>query len=117
MTDRVPHGLDARDVYRPKHGLKQPDKIGLDHGGILSVHSSSIRLVDITLVSVSSYNNFVGMRALAGGVVFEVNEARRHKDEQQNHRDHDVIVKASALVRPKEIAFDRAPDAGHGTSL
>src|SRR5207253_1423438 len=39
--------------------------------------------------------------------VSEIDEAGRDEDEQQDHRDHHVIVKAAALVCPPDVALDR----------
>jgi len=50
-------------------------------------------------------------------LVFEVNETGGNEDEQQNHRDHYVIVEAASLIRPEDIALNRTPDAGHGLSV
>ncbi len=44
-------------------------------------------------------------RDLGHGTVLEVDEPRRDEDEQQDQRDHDVVVHAAALVGPEEIAF------------
>src|ERR1700761_4022491 len=88
VSTGIAYRFEPCNAHRPQHGLQQVNKIGPDHGVILGIHGAGISLVDITLVWVSSYNNFVGMRVLPCRLVFEIDEAGRHEDKQQNHRDH-----------------------------
>jgi hypothetical protein len=42
---------------------------------------------------------------------------RRDKDKRQDQRHHYVVMEASPVVCPEQIALQRAPNARHGDSL
>src|SRR6266436_9031512 len=54
------------------------------------------------------------MRIALDRFVLKVDEARRNKNKEENQRDHDVIVQAPPLIRPKNVSADCAPDRAHG---
>src|SRR5437879_2422145 len=53
------------------------------------------------------------MRIALHRFVLKVDEARRNKNKEENQRDHDVIVQAAPLIRPKNVSADCAPDRAH----
>src|SRR5260370_12684487 len=54
------------------------------------------------------------MRIALDRFVLKVDEARRNKTKEEKQRDHDVIVQAPPLIRPKNVSADCAPDRAHG---
>src|SRR5271163_1958735 len=54
------------------------------------------------------------MRIALDGFVFVVDDIRRDENEEENERDHDVVVEASPLIRPQNVSADCAPDRAHG---
>src|SRR5437879_1806247 len=54
------------------------------------------------------------MRIALDRFVLKVDEAWRNKNKEENQRDHDVIVQAAPLIRPKNVSADCAPDRAHG---
>src|SRR6202158_3097862 len=54
------------------------------------------------------------MRIARDGCVLEVDEVRRNKNKEENQRDHDVVVQAAPLIRPKNVSAYCAPDRAHG---
>src|SRR5271170_4787470 len=53
------------------------------------------------------------MRVVLHRLVFEVDDQWREKHEQENQRDHHVILDGAALIRPQNVAADGAPDTAH----
>lgn len=53
------------------------------------------------------------MRVAFDRAVVEVDQPRGEEDEQENQRNHHVVLNGPALVRPKNEAFCGAPDLTH----
>src|SRR5262245_59975848 len=107
----VAHGFNPFDADGAGQRPQQVFEIHPHHGFILGVYLGRIHLVDPALGAVRS-DCYPAPQQLCG-LVLEIDEPRRHKDEDQDQRHHHVVVKAAALVGPENVAFDGAPDAGH----
>src|SRR5579883_3452306 len=69
---------------------------------------TSVHFIDETGIAFGCNDYFALMRRVLDGFVFE-KCARRQKDEQQDQRDHHVVVKSGTFVRPEDVAFNRVP--------
>ena len=109
----VVHGLVARNFHVPGNGLNHPLQIGLHAAGVCARNSGGIHLVDVAANSIGNQNDPGWMRCTLDRFVFKVDSQRRQEDEQQDERDHDVILDAAALVTPPDEVRDGSPKAPH----
>lgn len=117
MSHLIPNRLQTSDVNGTGDRTNDSQKIRAHHSFVLRVDRVRICLIDETPVSVRSYGDGCGMSSALGGLIFKVDEKRRNKDEEQNRRDHYVVMKTATLVRPEDITLDGAPDAMHANSV
>src|SRR5271157_5505828 len=117
VTLRVSRSVFERlvpgNADRPGDGfndlLQLPANISTRSG----IHCRGLDLIDEPAFLAGNHDYAGKMRIALDRFVLEVDEMRRNKNKEENQGDHDVVVQAAPLVRPKNISADCAPDRAH----
>src|SRR6266404_5994020 len=102
-----------RDADRPGDGFNDPLQLPANISTVSGIHFRGLDLIDELALLAGNDNHAGKMRIALDRFVLKVDEARRNKNKEENQRDHDVIVQAAPLIRPKNVSADCAPDRAH----
>src|SRR6266403_4058683 len=101
------------DAHRPGNWFNDPFQLPANISTVSGIHFRGLNLID-KLAPLAGNDNGAGkMRIALHRFVLKVDEAWRNKNKEENQRDHDVIVQAAPLIRPKNVPADCAPDRAH----
>src|SRR5271157_5362532 len=114
MSRNVFDGFDIGNADRSRDGLDDlfqlPANVAI-RGGI---HRRGLDLIDKLALGAGHHHHAGKMRDALNRFFLVVDEVRRNKDKEQNQRDHDVVVQAAPLIRPKNVSTNCPPDRTHG---
>src|SRR5882762_5526403 len=114
VSGSVFDGLIPGDADRSGDGFNDPLQLPANVTTVSGIHFRRLDLIDELALLAGNHNHAGKMRIALNRFVLKVDEARRNKNKQENQRDHDVIVQAAPLIRPKNVSADCAPDRAHG---
>src|SRR6202011_4643093 len=102
-----------RDADRPGDGFNDPLQLPANISTVSGIHCRGLDLIDELALLAGNHNHAGKMRNALDWFVLKVDEVRRNKNKEENQRDHDVVVQAAPLIRPKNVSADCAPDRAH----
>src|SRR5437763_15600064 len=70
-------------------------------------------LVNKMAFGISPYYYLSLMRCPRDGFVVVIDDARREQHENNDQRDHDVVMQRATLVLPKNVSANCSPDGVH----
>src|SRR6267143_2454437 len=114
VSGSVFDGLVPGNAHRPGDGFNDPLQLPANISTVSGIHFRGLDLIDELALLAGNHNHAGKMRIALDRFVLKVDEVRRNKNKQENQRDHDVIVQAAPLIRPKNVSADCAPDRAHG---
>src|SRR6266404_6936059 len=113
VSGSVFDGLVPGDADRSGDGFDDPLQLPANISTVSGIHFRGLDLIDELALLAGNDNDAGKMRIALDRFVLKVDEARRNKNKEENQRDHDVIVQAAPLIRPKNVSADCAPDRAH----
>src|SRR6266851_9055447 len=106
-------GLVPGDAHGPGDGFNDPLQLPANISTVSGIHFRGLDLIDELALLTGNHNHAGKMRITLDRFVLKVDEVRRNKNKEQNQRDHDVVMQAPPLIRPKNVSADCAPDRAH----
>src|ERR1700694_4852494 len=113
VSGSVFDGLVPGDAARPGDGFNDPLQLPANISAVSGIHFRGLDLIDELALLAGNHNHAGKMRIARDLFVLKVDKVRRNKNKEENQRDHDVIVQAAPLIRPKNVSADCAPDRAH----
>ena len=107
----IEDGRDAVDSDGAGDGLDAGEGVGFEGGFVVVAEvvgaelaeqaCAAVLVADLLDEDLAGAGGLLGLRA-----VLVVDEERRAEDEDEDEGDHDVVVKAAALVGPEDVAVE-----------
>src|SRR5580698_1696262 len=113
MAGQVFDRLISRDADGACNRFYDSLELAADVRGA-GIHGGGGNLVNEAALLVRDHRDASGVRIAFNWFVFEIDEARRQKNKQQDERDHDVVMQRATFIRPENVSANCAPDGSHG---
>src|SRR5260370_4977483 len=113
VSGSVLDGLVPGDADRPGDGFNDPLQLPANISAVSGIHFRGLDLIDELALLAGNHNHAGKMRIALDRFVLKVDNVRRNKNKEENQRDHDVVVQAAPVIRPKNVSADCAPDRAH----
>jgi len=115
----VANDVVSRDRHCTRNGLNDlsqfvTDGICISADAVTSARKCRpVNLIDESSLTVGKYHHPGWMRVALDWFIIKIDPIRREENEQENERDHYIVMERSALVGPENIAANCAPDGVH----
>src|SRR5215472_12391995 len=112
-TGVIADRLHPGDVHFAGDGLDDFQQLRAHRVVLLSGDGLAFDLVNETALAVGINGYSGGDRGVLDRSVLEVDPVRGEENENQDERDHYVVLDGAALVRPEDVAANCAPNGVH----
>ena len=113
MPGSVFDGFDVGNADGSGNRLNNLFQLGV--GISLGAHGRGLDLINEFALSSRGHDHSGKAWNVLDRLVLKIDNVRRYENEQEDQRDHDVVVKAAALVRPEDVSANCPPDRAHGS--